>query len=101
MSMVMHRERHMVNLWSGKRACFFHYEEDVSNLYTSAAYTHLPVCKRRSISVCSYIYLSVPPLLAISTSCCSIGYDINRTRMVVTERAAKGRLVCQDMAGRI
>jgi hypothetical protein len=51
-------------------------------------------CKRR-------LYISVPPLLAISTSCCTIGYDINRTMMVVTERAVMERLGCQEMAGRI
>ena len=66
------------------------YKEDVSNLYTSAADTHLLVCKRR-------LYLSVPPSLAISTSGSTIGYDINRTMMVVTERAAMGRLDGQEM----
>src|SRR5436853_7491727 len=60
-------------------------KEDVSELCTSVAYTYLLFCKRCSISVCTDIYLSVPPSLAISTSSSSIGDGINRTRIVATE----------------
>jgi hypothetical protein len=76
-------------------ACSVHYER------VSAVYIHLwqtlicLFCKRR-------LYISVPPSLAILISCCTIGYDINRTTMmVVTERSVMERLGCQEMPGRI
>jgi hypothetical protein len=86
----------MVNLWSGIELVLFHMKGCQQSIYVHLWQTLICLfCKRR-------LYLSVPPSLAISTPCCTIGYDINRTMTVVTERAVmEPRLGCQEMAGRI